>query len=77
MKPPSYSQRVVKAVPEHESGLDSPRAQWWSGQSPSTRIIVTVPEHKDNHLYYYFTTLFIYLFCQVQFDMSGQKSRRA
>ena len=75
MKSLSYSQRVVEAVPEHESGLDNPRAQRWSGQSPSTRIIAIVPKHKDNHLYYYFTYLFIYLFCQVQFDTSGQKSR--
>ena len=72
----SPSTRVVWTVPEQNGGLDSPRAQRWSGQSPSTRIIATVPEHKDSHLYYCFIYLFIYLFCQVQFDMSGQKSRR-
>ena len=32
--------------PEHESGRNSPRARWWSGQSPSTRIVATVPEHE-------------------------------
>ena len=45
MKSPSCSQRVVEAVPEHESGLDSSRALWWSGQSPSTMVVWTVPEH--------------------------------
>jgi hypothetical protein len=37
---------VVWTVPEHDGGLDSPRAQGWSGQSPSTRVVGTIPNHK-------------------------------
>ena len=77
--------------PEHESGQNSPRARWWSGQSPSTMVVATVPEHEKCgnsprarevwqeticHLYYYLLYLFNYLPYQVQSDMSGQKSRR-
>ena len=41
----SNVRRVVGAVPEHESDLDSPRERWWSGQSPSTMVVWTVSEH--------------------------------
>ena len=37
---------VVWTVPEHNGGLDSPRARWWFGRSSSTRIVATVPEHE-------------------------------
>ena len=49
-------------VPEHEGGQDNPQAQ-------------KVWQKNICHLYYYFMYLFIYLFCQVQSDMSGKKSR--
>ena len=37
---------VVVAAPEHGSGLGSPRARQWSGQSPSTAVVWTILEHK-------------------------------
>ena len=30
---------MVWTFPEHDGGLDSPRARWWSGKSPSTRNV--------------------------------------
>jgi len=37
---------VVVAVPEHDSGLGSPQARQWPGQSPSTAVVWTILEHK-------------------------------
>ena len=37
---------MVWAVPEHGSGLGSPRARQGSGQSPSTVVVWTILEHK-------------------------------
>ena len=35
---------MVGAVPEHDSGRNSPRVRQWSGQSPSTTVIWAVLE---------------------------------
>ena len=37
---------MVYAVPEHGSGLGSPRARQWSVQSPSTAVVCAILEHK-------------------------------
>ena len=65
----------VGAVPEHVSGLGSPRAREWSGQSPSIVVVWAVHDH-ERRLYYYLVYLFVSLLYQVQSDTSGQKNRQ-
>ena len=70
----SLSMSAVGTVPEHDGGLDSPRARWWSGQSASMMVVWTVPERKKSGKKTYATCtiiLYIYLFtCSIKSSLT-------